>query len=109
MNDSSRSPASPPSNDEAPAAPDRLDSAAQLARACLVIAGLGVGIIVLGAPVRDLLHEDVRLTWVEALGRDSVSLWPAGRVERVSSSHKAVRTEFVPGLRRLVPALAEPQ
>jgi len=109
MNDSSRSPASPLSSAEVPAAPDRLDSAAQLARACAMIAGLGLAVIVLGPPLRGVLFEDVRIAWVEALGRDSVSLWPAGRVERVRSSHAAIRTEFVPGLRRLAPALAEPR
>lgn len=107
MTDSSKSRASPPSSPAEPAPPDRLQDALRLAKASAWLAIFGVAVVLWGPALRNLAFEDTRLTWVVALGRDTVSLWPAGRLERVSSSHPAVRTEWGPGLFGLVPPLAE--
>lgn len=88
-------------------APDRLDLARQLAAWAFGLLVIGALVVALGAPAREAAQPDTRPAWAAALGSTQPMLWPAGSVERVPTSHPAVRPELSWGLRHLVPPLAE--
>jgi len=87
--------------------PDRLDVAGQLAGWGAALTVFGLSVLLFGASLREAAQPDLREQWARALGRDQPSLWPAGRTERVVTSHPAIRAELLWGARRLVPPLAE--
>jgi hypothetical protein len=104
MQSSKRSPENQPSK---PIEADRLDAAQGLVRWALGLSGLGLGVLIFGSALRSAAYPDTRVEWVEALATNPPALWSAGRTQRVQTSHPAVRTQFVPGLHRVVPSLAE--
>ncbi len=104
MQNSKRSPENQPSK---PIESDRLATAQAVVRWALVLSSLGLGVLIFGPTLRSVVYPDTRIAWVEALATNPPALWSAGRTQRVQTSHPAVQTEFVPGLRRVVPPLAE--